>query len=273
MSARTARLLPWLILLGVGTMYGVAFALPAADLAVTTSTGPTSPWSLSGHSAFGMAWTVRAGVWLANPLFWAAALLLALRLWVPAATFALFAFWVAGWEAVADRLFGTGNAYFAGYWLWAGSMAGLAAAGAAGWWFVPPEYHTRPRDLVRGWRKVPTVLVPAAGLTLLGVLWFDVFGPAPAPPAASPVTVTPRTVAGVVFEIEEQSGDGASATWDNDFLWATGTGRPEVRYENGVLSVGGVVYGPPAAGDTVRVKTDGTVLVNGRPRSPVGHGK
>lgn len=271
MSARTARLLPWLILLVAGTMYGVAFALPAADLAITVSGGPASSMSFAGHEAFSSAWAVKSNVWLANPLFWAAVVLLALRLWVAAAAFAIFAFWVAGWEAVANQLYGYGNAFYAGYWLWAGSMAVLAAAAAAGWWFVPGEYHTQPRDLLRGWRKVPTILVPAAAGVVLALFWSGAFEP-PADVRRSPggATVQPRTVAGVTFEVEERPGDGAFASWGGTSFLARGAGRPEVRFEDGTLSVGGADYGTLAAGDTVRVATDGTVLVNGRPRPPRG---
>jgi hypothetical protein len=263
MSPRAARVFPWLVVVVAGVMYGLSLTVPAVDAGVSINGAPGQPFVITGGNAYFWAWTLRFFVWLANPLVWAAAGLLLLRLWVPAATLALFAFWLAAWEAIENQLYSRGSVFQVGYWLWTLSPLAVAAGAVTGWWFAPPECHTRPRDLMRGWRKVPTVLVPAACVAVLVVLWFDVFGLESKPAVTGP-TVSPKTVAGVIFEIEEGPGETGSASWSEDRLTAR-QGSRDVRFWDGTLTVNGADYGKPAVGDTVRVRVDGTVLVNGQP--------
>ena len=130
-----------LVVLAWAIPYGVAFMLPAADLGVKDERGiAQKPMHIgTGWSAYFWAFSFRATVWLANPLAWLAALLLALRLWTLAGLVSLGAFGVGFWQFVANAFGDNHSAYLSGYWLWIASMAGLGVCGLIGAWRVPTE--------------------------------------------------------------------------------------------------------------------------------------
>jgi len=137
----------WLAL--VGLLYGLSFPLPAVVVhgqitsvqvdgrAVADRPEPLQPTTLDGRSCFTWGLDLARPAWFANPVFWVACSLLALRKWAWASLLALVAVALGLAEAVPD-LFGyrpveQQGDYLIGYWLWLSSMAMLATFGLVGW--------------------------------------------------------------------------------------------------------------------------------------------
>jgi hypothetical protein len=118
MHRSVPRWLPWLLLVGIGALHGLAYALPAVLVGGRDEQGqPAASFLLSGISAYRWAWMLRDYLWLANLLFWVAAGLLALRLWLWSGVAAAGAFAVAISAAVRNVLSHGDDTFFAGYWL------------------------------------------------------------------------------------------------------------------------------------------------------------
>jgi hypothetical protein len=139
----------WYGLALVGLLYGLSFPLPAVVVhgqitgvkvdgrAVDDRPEPLHPTTLDGRSCFTWGLDLARPAWFANPVFWAACSLFALRKWAWAGLLALVAVALGLAEAAPDlcgyRPPGQGGEYLIGYWLWLSGMAMLAAFGLVGW--------------------------------------------------------------------------------------------------------------------------------------------
>ena len=266
----------WVPIVAAGTMYGIAFALPAVDLAWEIEGQPASkPMHISGPSAFGWAFDFRSAAWLANPLAWVAAFLLAWRLWPWAALAATGAAVLALREFVSELLTPTGSVFLAGYWLWAGSMVVLALAALAGWVrLVARENRRSVFQVFRGWRGVALGSWLATGLAVLGVAWFwnELEKPASGGGGGSrdSATITqaePIDVGGVMFSFERKPNGSHSGSWGGNSMHYE-IDKHKVEINNGELLLDGVDHGTVKAGDAVKYTADGKLLVNNEPRGP-----
>jgi hypothetical protein len=124
---------PWPWLLAIGLAYGVAFALPAAEVSGAAERQPDSRLVLDGRGCFSWGLQTEARSWYANPVLWAGCYLLAWRLWAAAGVTGLLAGGLGladavpcllGWQP-ADRIADP----LPGFWVWIGSMVVLTAAG------------------------------------------------------------------------------------------------------------------------------------------------
>jgi WD40 repeat protein len=268
MHRAVARWLPWLLLVGIGALHGLAYALPAVLVGGTDGQGrPLPPWHLSGLSAYRWAWSLRDYLWLANPLFWLATGLLSLRLWLWSGLAAGGAFAIAISTVVRTALGETADTYLAGYWLWSGTMAGLAVTGLLGWALVPAQGQRRARALLAGWRGLGLGSALVAAAAGFSVFWFaDKLWPPPDPDEQ--VVVETLTTGDIRFELELKGHMAEySAAPGKDYLRAQ-AGPNRVHYEDGILVVNEVDYGSLRPGDRVRITPAGEVRVNDQPRPP-----
>jgi WD40 repeat protein len=268
MRRSLARWLPWLLLVGLGALHGLAYALPAVLVGGRDEHGQPGPsFLLSGISAYGWAWMLRDYLWLANLLFWVAAGLLALRLWLWSGVAAVGAFAVAISAAVRNVLGNGDDTFFVGYWLWSGTMAGLAVTGLLGWRLVPAQGQRTARSLVAGWRGLGLGSVAVAAAAGFGVLWFaDRIWPPPDP--NEQILVANITVAAIDFALERKGHLAAYSSVKGDASFRAESGPNVVSYQDGILFVNQVDYDTLRPHDRVRVAVAGDVLVNGRPRAP-----
>src|SRR5438552_3780198 len=127
----------WALILLAAALYGPAFLLPA-------TLGRDGSGGMSGASAYGWAWTLRDYRWVANGLAWAAAALLALRLWPWATVAGLGAFGVAVSSSIRAVVLALPTTHGAGYWLWTASTGVLAIGALIGWRAVPADRRLSP---------------------------------------------------------------------------------------------------------------------------------
>jgi hypothetical protein len=116
-------------------LYAVSFFLPAYRMYGSWDNGPGDRGHLQmellyGWKCFQIAWDTGKDVWYANPVFWLACGLLALRRWLGAGLAAVGAvgLGLSWWSPFSQSEFRVG------YWVWLGSMAVVAGAGFYGWW-------------------------------------------------------------------------------------------------------------------------------------------
>jgi hypothetical protein len=146
MNGPSNRWVPWQLLALVVGVYALSFFLPAARVPVRIE--PTligaqvvegkalPPVRLGGADAFRMAIDSDTMVvaWLANPVLWAGAALLALRRWLLAGLAGIAALALASVAYLLPLGDPDRADYLIGYWLWLTSMALLGTAGLIGWW-------------------------------------------------------------------------------------------------------------------------------------------
>ncbi len=136
------KLTRWHLLALVGLVYGLSFLLPAVVVhgqitsvkvdgrVVDDRPEPLRPLTLDGSSCFSWGLDLARPSWFANPVFWVACSLLALRRWALAGLLAVVAIGMGLIEAVPDmggyRPMEQRGEYLAGYWMWLSSMAMLA---------------------------------------------------------------------------------------------------------------------------------------------------
>ena len=254
--------------MGIGALHGLAYALPAVLVGGRDEQGrPAASILLSGISAYRWAWMLRDYLWLANLLFWVAAGLLALRLWLWSGVAAVGAFAVAFSAAVRNVLSHGDDTFLAGYWLWSGTMAGLAVTGLLGWRLVPVQGQRTARSLFAGWRGLGLGSAAVAAAAGFGLLWFsDKLWPPPNPDEQ--VVVENSTVGDIDFELERKGHSAPYSAARGEAFFRAEAGPNKVCYEDGILFVNQVDYESLRPHDRVRVTVAGEVLVNGRPRAP-----
>jgi|SRR5579875_1864055 len=147
------RWVHWQLLALVAGVYALSFFLPAArvpirmeptllgGVAVDPGGRRLPPVHLRGADAFRMAIDSDTMVvaWLANPILWLGAALLALRRWLLAGLVGVVAFGLASVAYLLPLGDPERADYLIGYWAWLTSIALLAAVGLFGWWRWSPQ--------------------------------------------------------------------------------------------------------------------------------------
>jgi hypothetical protein len=134
--AALSRWFAWKLLACVAVLHGVSFVLPAYHFYTSWDRGPNDHGWISGNSnlygweCFRSAWGFQSTCWYANPVLWAACLLLLFRRWLWAGLAALLAvaLGISEWNPFSQ------SRYLIGYWLWMASMAVLAGGCFYGVW-------------------------------------------------------------------------------------------------------------------------------------------
>ena len=161
MNGPSNRWVHWQLLALAAGVYALSFFLPAARVPVRIE--PTligedmvdrggkrlPPVRLGGADAFRMAIDSDTMIvaWLANPVLWLGAALLALRRWLLAGLAGVAALALASVAYLLPLGDPDGADYLIGYWVWLTSMALLGAVGLIGWWRwggQPPNNAPQP---------------------------------------------------------------------------------------------------------------------------------